>query len=147
MVHSYALVISTDGEHLTCGGFSLGETIHFGSLEFIVNCFGGLSLSPMRNDSGAAFMGSMHGGPPSPLWPMIEDSTKELYMASSGEGGSSLPSSRRHGTGTLSAPVATTPWLEDVLATQAITTVPPRVLASRLDTGLPFARQHAFWEG
>jgi hypothetical protein len=40
MVHSSTLTITTDSERLTCGGFSLGETIHFGSLEFIANCFG-----------------------------------------------------------------------------------------------------------
>jgi hypothetical protein len=32
MVHSSELTVSTDGEHLRCGGFSLDETIHFGSL-------------------------------------------------------------------------------------------------------------------
>jgi hypothetical protein len=64
MVHSSALTISADGERLSCGGFSLSETIHFGSLLFIVDYFGRLSLSPMRNDSGTAFMGSAHSGPP-----------------------------------------------------------------------------------
>jgi hypothetical protein len=46
MVHSSALAITTDGECLTCGGFSAGETIRFRSLEFNANCFDGLSLSP-----------------------------------------------------------------------------------------------------
>jgi hypothetical protein len=45
MVHSSMLIITADEECLTCGGFSLGETIHFGSLEFITNYFGSLSLS------------------------------------------------------------------------------------------------------
>jgi hypothetical protein len=39
------LVITADEECLTCCGFSLGETIHFESLEFITNYFGSLSLS------------------------------------------------------------------------------------------------------
>jgi hypothetical protein len=56
---------------------------------------------------------------------MIEDSTEEFYTASSEEGGSDLPSSSRHGTGAKPAPVAAAPWMEDVLATQAMTTVPP----------------------
>jgi hypothetical protein len=60
MVHSSALTISTDGERWTCSGFSLREITGFGSLEFIADCFGGLSLSPMRNDLGAAFMGLTH---------------------------------------------------------------------------------------
>jgi hypothetical protein len=45
MVHSSMLVITADEECLTCCGFSLGETIHFESLEFITNYFGSLSLS------------------------------------------------------------------------------------------------------
>jgi hypothetical protein len=101
MVHSSALAISADGECLTCSGFSLSKTLRFESLEFIADCFGGLSLSPRRNDSGAAFMGSTHTRPPSLLRAMIEDSTKEFYMASSGEGGFDLPSFRRLGTGGL----------------------------------------------
>jgi hypothetical protein len=60
---------------------------------------------------------------------MIEHSTEEFFMTSSGGGGGSgLPSSQRHDTGALSAPVATTVRLEDTLATQAMMTVPPWVL-------------------
>jgi hypothetical protein len=43
MVHSSVLIVITDSECLTCSGFSLDETVHFGSLEFIVDCFGGLT--------------------------------------------------------------------------------------------------------
>jgi hypothetical protein len=46
MVHSSALTVTTDGDHLIYGGFSLGETICFGSLVFITDCFNNLSLSP-----------------------------------------------------------------------------------------------------
>jgi hypothetical protein len=46
MVQTSMLIITTDGERLMCDGFSLGETVLFGSLEFIADCFGGLSLSP-----------------------------------------------------------------------------------------------------
>jgi hypothetical protein len=45
MVPSSALTVTTDGEHLTCSGFSLGETIHLRNFEFITNYFGGPSLS------------------------------------------------------------------------------------------------------
>jgi hypothetical protein len=69
MVQSSMLIISTDGERPMCGGFSLGETICFESLEFIA-------------DSGAAFMCSTHSEPTSPLWAMIDDSTEEFHTAS-----------------------------------------------------------------
>jgi hypothetical protein len=46
MVPSCALAVIADGEHLTCGGFSLGETIHLGNFEFIADYFSGTSLSP-----------------------------------------------------------------------------------------------------
>jgi hypothetical protein len=45
MVPSSTLAFSTDGEHLTCGGFFLTESIHLGSIEFIVDDFSGMSLS------------------------------------------------------------------------------------------------------
>jgi hypothetical protein len=129
-----------------CGGVSLGETIWFGSLQFITDYFDSLSLSPKGSDSGAIFMGTTHNGSLS-LWAMIEDSTEEFYMASNGERGSGLPFSQRHGIGAPPVLVATTPWLEDLLATQAKTTIPSWVLALWPDTSLPLERWHAFWEG
>jgi hypothetical protein len=66
MVPSFALVVATDGERLSCGGFYLGKIIHFGSLEFIADYFGVLSLSLRRDGSDASFMGSTRNGPPSP---------------------------------------------------------------------------------
>jgi hypothetical protein len=46
MVPSSALAVAADGERLSCGGFSLGETIRFESLEFITDRFDGLSPPP-----------------------------------------------------------------------------------------------------
>jgi hypothetical protein len=63
MVLSSALTVATDSERLTCGGFSLSETIRLGSFEFIIDYFSSLSLSPRWNTSGAAIMGTTHGGP------------------------------------------------------------------------------------
>jgi hypothetical protein len=64
-------------------------------------------------------------------------------MASSGEGGSDLPSPRRCGTGASPAPVTTTPWMENASATQAMMMVPLRTVATRLDTDLPFKQRRA----
>jgi hypothetical protein len=50
MVHSSMLVGTTEGEHLTYGGISLGKTIHFGNLEFNAHYFGSLSISPNGKD-------------------------------------------------------------------------------------------------
>jgi hypothetical protein len=83
MVPSSTIAITTDGEHLTCGGFSLDETVCLRNFEFIVDYFGSLILSPRRGDEGVAFMGSTHSGISNPRWAMIEDSTEEFLMASS----------------------------------------------------------------
>jgi hypothetical protein len=125
MVALSTLAVSTDGEHLTSGGFSLGETVCLVSFEFIADYFGGLSLSPRRSDSGATFVGSTRNGTLSTWQAIIEDSTEEFHMASSGEAGSVLPSPRRRGMQAPPAPVTTTPWKENTLATHAMTTVPP----------------------
>jgi hypothetical protein len=114
MVYSSVLAMATDGECLTCGGFSLSKTIHFGSLEFITDCFGDLSLSNKGSDSGAIFMRTIHSGSPS-LWALIDDSIYEFYMASSGEGSSDLLA----------------------MAAHTMMMVPPWTLASRSYTGLP----------
>jgi hypothetical protein len=131
MVLSSAITIAADDEHLTCSGFSLGEIIHLGSFEFIIDYFGGLSLFPRRGNSSAAFMGSTRSGTPSSWWAMIVDSAKEFLMVSNGEGGSGLPSPRRGSTGAPPTPVTTTPWMENGLATQAMTTVPPWTVVPR----------------
>jgi hypothetical protein len=67
MLPSSALTVTADGERLSCGGFSLGETARFGNLKFILDHFGALSLSPMGDGSYAIVMGLAHGRPPSPL--------------------------------------------------------------------------------
>jgi hypothetical protein len=95
MVLSYAVIVAADGERLTCGGFSLGETVHLRNFEFITDYFGGLSLSPRRGDEGASFVGSTHNGASTAWWAMIEDSTEEFLTASSREGSFDLPSPRR----------------------------------------------------
>jgi hypothetical protein len=117
MTPSSALIIATDGECLTCGGFSLGGTFHPGSFEFIADYIGGRSLSPRRNNLGVAFMDSTRSGSASLLRAMIEDSIEEFHMGSSGEGGSGLHSPRRHDTRALPALVVTTLCMENATVT------------------------------
>jgi hypothetical protein len=97
MVPSSALAVAADSECLSCGGFYLGNTIHFWSLEFITCRIGGMSLSPRRDGSDAVIMGSTHSGPLSPLRAMVGDSTKEFHIASDREGGGGLASALHEG--------------------------------------------------
>jgi hypothetical protein len=112
MVHSSMLIVTTDGEHLSYSGFSLGETDRFGILEFIADCFDILSLSPMGNDSSIIFVGMARSGLLS-LRPIIKDFPDEFYTVPNGEGRSDFPISRRRSMGTLPVPIMTTPWPED----------------------------------
>jgi hypothetical protein len=142
MDSSSVLNFSANGERLMCGGFSLGETVCLRSFEFIADYFDGLSLSPKRGDSGTAFMGSTRSGPPSLWWAMIEDSNEEFHTASSGGGGSGLPSHKRLSMGALPVPVTTPPWQEDAPAIQFMLMVQPQVLAPWLPIGHSFYRWH-----
>jgi hypothetical protein len=146
MVPSSVLIVAADGECLLCGGFSLSKTICFWSLEFIANCFGGLSVSPMGDDSDAIVMDSTHGGPPSSLRAMMGNSTEEFHTASDGEGRLNLPSPRRHDTGDSPAPATTISWPESTLTTQSTMTIPQRQATPRLDTDLPLERRCAHQE-
>jgi hypothetical protein len=125
MVPSSGITVTVDGERLTCGGFSLGETICFGSLEFIADFFGGLCLSLGREGSDATVIGATHNGPPSPLRAMIWDSAEEFHTTSDGEGGYDLPSRIRHGAGASPAPTATISWPENTPTAQAMVMIPP----------------------
>jgi hypothetical protein len=62
MVPSSLTPITTDGERLTCSGFSLSETVRLRNFELIVDYFGSLSLSPRTGDASVTFMGSTHSG-------------------------------------------------------------------------------------
>jgi hypothetical protein len=68
------LTIIANGNNLTGAGFTLGETIRFGSLVFTTDRFRNLSLSPKGNDSCAIFVRMVHNGLPS-LHTILEDAT------------------------------------------------------------------------
>jgi hypothetical protein len=137
MVPSSVIVVAADSEHLTCGGFSLSETIHLGNFEFITDYIGGLSLSPRRGDADVAFVGSTHSGASTPRRAMTGDSAKEFLMAPSREGSFSLPSPRRRDMGASLAPVTTISQIENAPAAQATMTVPPWTVAPWPETNLP----------
>jgi hypothetical protein len=109
MVPSLMLAIAIGVERLSCGDFSLDETIHFGSLEFIANRFRGLSLSPIGDGSDAIVMGSARGEPPSLQQTMMGDSAEGFPTALDGEGRTNLPSPRRYGVGAPLALATTIP--------------------------------------
>jgi hypothetical protein len=83
MIHSSMLTVTANVEHLTYGGYFIGKIVHFGNMEFIVDCFSSLSFSPKGNDSGTVFVGTSCSGSP-PLRTILDDSTDMFYIASSG---------------------------------------------------------------
>jgi hypothetical protein len=66
MVPSSSIAIAPNGERLTCGGFSLDETVCLGNIEFIADYFGGMRLSPRKGDESTVFMGSTRNGASTP---------------------------------------------------------------------------------
>jgi hypothetical protein len=92
MVTSPKVSFIVNNNNLTGVDLALGETIHFGSLEFTANCLGRLSLSPKERDSSAIFVGMVHTGSPS-SHTAPEDSTNEGGTASGERGSSGSPGS------------------------------------------------------
>jgi hypothetical protein len=91
MVPSSALAVVVCDERLSSDGFSLDETIRFGSLEFITDRFVGLGLSPMGSSSDNIVMGVPRGGPPTPHRTLIKDFIEGSLTTSDGEGGLTNP--------------------------------------------------------
>jgi hypothetical protein len=105
MVPSSSIAIAADGKSLTCGGFSLDELVHLGSIELIVDYFDGLSLSSRRGNDGAVFMGSTSSRASTLQRATIKNSPEEFFMMSSGEGSFGHHSPRRRSTGSRSPPL------------------------------------------
>jgi hypothetical protein len=106
MVHSPKLAVINDSKHLTGISFTHGKTIYSGSLEFIADCFGSLSLSDEGNVSSAVFVGMTHSRSPS-LHTILEDSANEGGTTSSRGGNSSFPISRGCNMVTRTIPITT----------------------------------------
>jgi hypothetical protein len=62
MVPSLKLSFIANDDNPTSVVLALGYTIHFDSLEFISDCLGRLSLSPLGWDSDAIFISMAHSG-------------------------------------------------------------------------------------
>jgi hypothetical protein len=62
MVYSPKLTFITNGNNPIDVGLAPGETICFGSLEFITDRFGRSSRSPKEDDSCAVVVGMVHSG-------------------------------------------------------------------------------------
>jgi hypothetical protein len=123
MVHSPKPTVVANRNNQADIRFVLGETIYFGSLEFIADHFGNLSLSPEGNDFGAVFLGMVHNGLP-PLHIILEESTDEGDTASVGGGRSDFPISRGCNVVTPTVPIITTPQPEGTPAPLTIPMVP-----------------------
>jgi hypothetical protein len=91
MVHSLKLIIVGDGHRQTSIGFAPGKTIRLGTLEFIADHSGSLSVSLEGNGLGAIFVGMVHSGLLS-LHALLEESADEDDTTSSGTGGGGFPS-------------------------------------------------------
>jgi hypothetical protein len=99
------------------------KSIHFGSLEFVADHFGVLSLFPEGNDLGVAFVEMVHSGSPS-LHTILEESTNEDNITSSGGGSSAFLISQGCNMVTPTVPVTTTPPSEGTSVPLTIPTVP-----------------------
>jgi hypothetical protein len=134
---SSSIAITADDEHLASGGFSLGEPGHIRNFEFITDYFDGLSLSPRSSNEGTIFVGSTRSRASTPQRAMVEDSTEEFLIASSGQGSLGHPSPRRRSMGASFATTTAATWKENA---PAMTRFPP-------ENNHPSERHHTHHEG
>jgi hypothetical protein len=128
IVYSLKLTFVANGNNLTSTRLTPGETICFGSLEFIAGRFGNLSLSPEGNDPGTVFVGTVHGGSLC-LHTVLEESTNEGDTTLGKGASSSFPSPRGCNVVTTIISITTTPPQE---STPLLLTIPTVQLLTAL---------------
>jgi hypothetical protein len=145
MVSSLKLTFVANGNNTAGVGFTLGEIICLGSLEFTANHFVNQSLSPEGNDSGAIFIGMVHNGSLS-LHAVLEESSNEGNTASGRGGSSKFLGPQGCNVGTPTIPIYTTPPSENTPMLVTILEVQWWTAAPQLGTGLLPEQQQAYQE-
>jgi hypothetical protein len=132
----------TNSNNPTDVGLAPGSTIHFGSLEFIANCFGHLSL-PQLQDSDAIFVGMIRDGSPS-LRTELEDSSSEDGTTYGTRMILGSPSPRGCYVVTSIDPIIDTPDSKNTPALQTIPTVTIQMALPQPGMELPQDWQQAY---
>jgi hypothetical protein len=128
------LIIATGDIYLFSVELTKDEAIRFKDLEFMVNHFNNLSLSPEGDDSDAVVGSMARSGSPS-LHAILKELPSEDDSALSEGESSSFPVTRACSTVTSAIPIATMPPPKETPVFQTILAVPQRTAISRPDIG------------
>jgi hypothetical protein len=135
MVYSLKLTFVANGNNPTDVGLAPGKKIYFESLEFIIDRFDRLILSPEGEDSDAVFVGMVHNGWPS-LYNTLKEFSDEGNTTSSEVESSGLPVTRGCNVVTPIIPITTILPPENTPALLTVPTVLMWTAAPQPGTGL-----------